>query len=119
MTQIFVLDDDVVVLRAVEAALSGLGEVTASTLWSEISGEVIRCGRQRGAQTLLVSDLSMPGIAGADFCRIVRAYSPEAKIVIFTGNGGGVSVDAANALVSKSAGIEELVRVVTGLLGPN
>ena len=66
---------------------------------------------------MLVCDLEMPGINGADFCRIVRRHSPRTRIAIFTSEPARVPVGIADAVVSKHDGAAALRLAVSRLIG--
>lgn len=104
--KIFVLDDDRVILEVVRELFAQRGhEVFASLLWSEVALPLMT-GSSHSEPTALVCDLSMPGIRGEDFIRIVRSYDTELPIVLLTGEPAEVAQAAAestgaNAHVSK------------------
>lgn len=109
---IFALDDDPLILRALEAGLWELGEVQTASLWSEISQSLITASQ--AGPVVLVCDLEMPNMAGLDFCAIVRRFAPQVRIVIFSGaverTPGVLAV--ADQAVPKSAGIPGLKAAV-------
>jgi CheY-like chemotaxis protein len=81
--EVLLLDDEPAVQVILAQTLERRGfNVFASTHWSEVARRVFEC---RGARVFLVADLNMPGIRGEDFCRIVKLYSTNVVLILFTG----------------------------------
>jgi CheY-like chemotaxis protein len=119
-TNVFVLEDEVVLQQLIVEALEQRGlTVHASHLWSDIARELITSPRAR--PTVLVSDLSLPGIRGEDFCRTMLRHEPDLRIVLFTAEDAGVatavaqSLGASVRLVFKTEGVERLCEVLDDL----
>lgn len=110
MTNVFLLDDEPFILEALKRALAPLRlEVKASNLWSEVASPLVRAG---SAAAILVCDLELPGIRGAEFCRIVRRHNPNVKIIIFSGKAGEAPMDVADAVIDKSKGVVAVAEAV-------
>lgn len=110
---IYVLDDSEAVLDVVAKGLDGLGKIETTTLWSELGGKLVRAG----PHDLLVCDLHMAMMSGAAFCKIVRTYNQNVRIVFFTSTPQEAPLDLANAIVDKTTdGVAGLRRVVAALL---
>ena len=112
---IFVLDDDPTILRMAKSALKRLGDVREAALWSQISSPLLTAARV-GERVVLVCDLEMPGINGAEFCRIVRRHAASVRIVIFSSKTEDAPEGVADAVIPKQAGITALVKRVQGFL---
>lgn len=114
---IFVLDDDPLTLKMISKALAELGEIRAVSLWSEIGSELLQPSEE---PHVLVCDLQMPGINGLTFCEIVRRYSGECRIVIYSAAVEDHPPTELNRLadvvVRKQEGLGALVAKVEGLL---
>lgn len=120
MATVFGLDDDRTVVALIERLFRGEGhEVVTSTLWSEIALPLLSRRPAGGEATLLICDLRMPGIGGADFARIVRRHRPDIRIVVFTASPGRVAAvepGLFDAVVHKQAGPDALLRQALPLL---
>jgi CheY-like chemotaxis protein len=111
--KLLVIDDSEIVLAAEEAALSEVGfEVRAvSSLRSFVNALL------DWKPHVVVTDLYMPEMSGAELCTWIRRQVPTARIPIVVCSGApeaeleviarGVG---ANAYVSKQAGLPELQR---------
>lgn len=104
MLRIFVLDDCPTIRRVLQGTLAGLGSVVASDQWSELSRPLLSAH----AGAVLVCDLDMPGIDGAEFCRIVRRFNRAVRIVIFTGSPERAPHGVADCVISKREGFSAL-----------
>ena len=112
--KIYLLDDDPVILKGAEEALQDLGTVQAAALWSELASSLLRSNGD--APSLLVCDLDMPGIKGADFCKIVQKHSPNTRILIFTSSPERAPDGVSHAVVCKSEGFGALAKVARRLV---
>lgn len=113
---IYALDDDRTILEALRQAFDERGHrIHASSLWSELAAPLIQAGADRNA-AVLICDLQMPGISGADFCRIVRRHNRTAKIIIFTARPGDAEPGVGDVVVDKAAGLDTVVREAERLL---
>ncbi len=91
MKRIFLLDDDELILESFEMIFSDLGF------------EVVTCsegavGVERAAASdfdLVLSDIRMPGINGAEAVKAILARKPDARIFVLTAYPGDLLVQAA------------------------
>jgi DNA-binding NtrC family response regulator len=116
-TNVFVLEDEAGLQELIVEALEQRGlTVHASHLWSDIARELITTPRAR--PTILVSDLSLPGIRGEDFCRTMLRHEPDLRIVLFTAEDRSVAAAVARSLganvrfVPKTEGVDRLCQVL-------
>jgi len=113
--RIYCLDDSATVRQQVALALAEQGEVTTSGLWSEVARWLFQQQRARSAgrrrRVVLVCDMDLVGIRGADFCQIVKRHAPEVVIVAFTGRPEDAPAECAR-VVAKAEGLSALVRAI-------
>jgi two-component system, OmpR family, response regulator len=80
MARLLVIDDDPVLLRLAEAALTGHEVVVAA------SGEEGLERYSAGPFDAVICDLNLPGIQGFDVIRRIRETDPGARILLTTGH---------------------------------
>jgi len=89
--RIFLLDDDALILESFEMIFSDLG------LEVETCGES-HLGVEKALASefdLLISDIRMPGLNGAQAIRAIKLRKPQARIYILTAYPGDPLVQAA------------------------
>jgi len=80
---ILLVDDDIVVLAALSNLLRHFGYVVAGASNSKAAMDYITSGRSRF--DLMITDLAMPGIDGAEFVVAVKKTFPEVPVIVITG----------------------------------
>ncbi|AKU91318.1 sigma-54-dependent transcriptional regulator [Vulgatibacter incomptus] len=80
---VLVVDDD----RANLDSVSRIFEKEGLSPRSAYSGEEALAVLQRERIDVLITDLMMPGISGADLLRACRSVSPETEVVLMTAHG--------------------------------
>jgi EAL domain-containing protein (putative c-di-GMP-specific phosphodiesterase class I)/ActR/RegA family two-component response regulator len=81
---LLLVDDDAAVMRAYCAVLTRHGATVETA-----SGGTEAAGRVKAhAFDVIVSDISMPGMSGIEFLKIVRAYDPDVPVILMTGEPG-------------------------------
>jgi two-component system chemotaxis response regulator CheY len=84
--KILVVDDDAVALLVLQAAVQSLGHECETAL----DGVTAWTAFQQRPPAVLISDLRMPGLAGLELCRRVRAHDTETYtyLILVTSHGG-------------------------------
>lgn len=121
MHRILLLDDDVPLRRALGLFLQKAG-------YEVIEPAPGLNGLMTAAQTadLVVTDMVMPGIEGAETIRILRQRWPQLPIIGISGGGRGRAQDylhiatllGVNATLAKPFEPTELCAAIANLLGP-
>lgn len=89
---VLLVDDDKLVLRALERTLRAGGYTVATV---DDSQAAIR-EAMSNAYDLIVSDINMPGLSGIELVDVLRSYGSEIPVVLVTGNP---SIDTAQYAV--------------------
>jgi CheY-like chemotaxis protein len=90
--KILVAEDDPVSRRVLEAVLSRMGHECESAE----DGDAAWTRFQQAVPDVLITDWMMPGMAGPDLCRQVRAsYGPDTYVMILTALSGDGDVKTA------------------------
>jgi DNA-binding response OmpR family regulator len=90
--KILVAEDDPVSRRVLEAVLKRMGHDCESAEDGESAWELF----QRAVPDVLITDWMMPGMAGPELCRQVRAaYGPDCYVIMLTALSGDTEVRAA------------------------
>ena len=116
---ILVVDDEVNVLHVVEMGLERFGyRLTALTSSTEAL-ELFRNQPQRF--DLVISDVTMPGMAGQELARELLLLRPGLPIILMSGFSEALSPEKAKALgirafISKPDGIQDIARHVREVL---
>jgi two-component system, OmpR family, KDP operon response regulator KdpE len=116
VTRILVVDDDPAILRALHRNLTARGyEVTSC----ESGEEALRAVAER-VPDLVILDLMLPGMSGADVCREIRAESAVPILVLSARGEERAKVHAldlgADDYLTKPFGMDELLARVRALL---
>ena len=70
-----------------------------------------------GSADLLITDLNMPGINGAELTKIAKREKPDMPVIIITGDPKGVPVDhLADMVIEKPFKFERLKEIVADFL---
>ena len=80
--------------------------------------EAINLARDRQPD-LMILDLEMPVMGGAEAIPVLRAVAPGMRIVVFSGNPSSDEMTRGNlpdAMVNKGSSLADLVAIITGLL---
>ena len=96
MSRLLVVDDDIQMLAALEAALRRKGHTveTASNGIDAISKLTVAAGQFGG----IVTDLKMPGLDGVELIHHIRRTNPQVPVIVLTAFGTvQVAVDAMKA----------------------
>ncbi|WP_050727539.1 HD domain-containing phosphohydrolase [Vulgatibacter incomptus] len=114
MGRVLVVDDDVLILRALQRVLDAQGfHVTGKNTPEEALGEL----RERPA-TLIISDYMMPGMNGVEFLTEARRICPDApRLLLTAANDFRVAAHAVNSgevyrLLSKPWNHQDLITTV-------
>jgi CheY-like chemotaxis protein len=113
--RVLVVDDDSDTRAMFRATLAPL--LPGAILESASDGEGALASIDHAQPSVILLDLSMPGLRGIDLIREVRARAPEACVLVITGDGSGNEWRAARALGAacffvKPVAITEVVRVI-------
>ena len=90
--RILVAEDDAVSRRVLESVLERLGHECEATE----DGDAAWARLELGAPDVLITDWMMPGLAGPDLCRKVRAlYGDSCYVIMLTALSGDAHVRGA------------------------
>lgn len=112
VARILVVDDEALIRHLVIDTLTDEGH----DVHSAPSGEVALGELQGSTPDLLIVDLRMPGMTGAEFVRLQRAAGLQIPVVVLSGSSEARQVGAdlgALAVIHKPFDLDELVRVVS------
>lgn len=115
--RVLISDDNELIRISLTAVLTAVGmKVVGSS--SNGADAVVDVSRLR--PSVVVMDLSMPDMGGAEATRRILAIAPATKIVILTGLTRGAETDeamaaGAHALVFKDEGSEGVIAAIRGL----
>lgn len=91
--RILVVDDDPQIRRAMRATLTSRGYEVADARTGEEALDELRAG----GYDLVLLDMNMPGLGGLETCRLIRAGSETAIIMLTVSNSEKNKVDALDA----------------------
>jgi two-component system KDP operon response regulator KdpE len=91
--RILVVDDDPQIRRAMRATLTARGYEVADARTGEEALDELRAG----GYDLVLLDMNMPGLGGLETCRLIRAGSETAIIMLTVSNSEKDKVDALDA----------------------
>jgi two-component system KDP operon response regulator KdpE len=91
--KILVVDDDPQIRRAMRATLTARGYEVADARTGEEALDELRAG----SYDLVLLDMNMPGLGGLETCRLIRAGSETAIIMLTVSNSEKNKVDALDA----------------------
>ena len=121
MTTVLVIDDIPSVRRSVEVALERAGMTVRSVAGFDDARSVLQTERF----DLVLTDILMPEKDGLEVIDEVRRLAPNSKIVAMSGGGSlvssqealSVAASLADATIQKPFDREELLAVITPVLG--
>src|ERR1044071_7545191 len=97
MTQsLFIVDDDIAVLKSLTEALGDLNAVLLTSTDPFHALEVIKARKP----AVVVTDLKMPGMDGMALLERIREFSPATQVIVITGHG---SIEDAVAAMRQGA----------------
>ena len=102
MTDIVVVDDDLVLLSVIAEIFKECGYVVRTAT----DGFAALAELRRRAPHLLLSDLNMPGMSGFELLSVVRRRFPEIAVIAMSGEYSGLNVlseIAADGFYAKGA----------------
>jgi CheY-like chemotaxis protein len=114
-TRVLLVDDDELVLATTASLLQRLGYGVLTANGPRAALELLT--RERGAFSLLVTDVVMPDMNGAELARAARELVPELKVLFISGYDAGFlePFDAPNVL-QKPFSREQLEQAVAKAL---
>ena len=116
---VLIVDDEVPVLRVVQAVLVRLGYEVTAIEDPVRARELLRT--KEGEFDLLITDYSMPGMSGLELVRAARELKPDLPIIVATGYlEGGLEADLASEgiphILQKPYGSRDLAHLVASVL---
>jgi PAS domain S-box-containing protein len=117
--RVLLLDDEKGVVATEQRILTGLGyTVRGFTSCTEAMDEFLR---HSDAYDLIITDMNMPKISGAELAEAVRAVRPDIPIIMCTGFSEIMNEEKArqlgiNRLIMKPLTLKELAQNVRGVL---
>jgi CheY-like chemotaxis protein len=117
---ILIVDDDPQVRRLCRLTLEEQGHSVVEAT----NGNDALVAMQEGPFDLILLDLSMPDMDGFEFLKVVRAKSPELRIIVISGFLGGTMLRAAKlfgaaATLEKPFSSDSLLLAVASVLAEN
>jgi DNA-binding response OmpR family regulator len=99
--KIFVIDDDLLALKMIVAALEAEGhEVQGFSEFEDLSQEI-----QRSLPDLVMTDVVMPKVSGFEVCRRVKEIRPHPpQVIVMTGK-----LDAIDPIQARRMGADDFV----------
>ena len=115
-----VVDDEAALRRVTRRVLEPMGLLVLEAADGLAAVEIFRARRDEISVVLL--DLTMPGMDGAEVLTVIRNLRPEVPVIIASGydasdRGSGLPKDGYTHFLQKPFGIDVLSRVVSDLLG--
>lgn len=111
--RILLAEDDASVGRSLRRLLEQIGH--SVTLC--VDGRTALDAYRAGEFDVVLSDLAMPGMGGLELLRELRAYDPDARVLVLTGQTTGSQIDEARRLgalevLRKPFELEEVLRAI-------
>ena len=116
MKAILVVDDEDAVRHAVTRMLERAGYKVHAAKGGLEALELLSDGAILREVTLVLLDVSMPGMPGTAVCREIRAIAPHLPVAYFTGYALD-SAEDADGIIEKPIGYDDLTRAVREILG--
>ena len=113
---ILVVDDEDAVRHAVTRMLERAGYKVHAAKGGLEALELLSDGAILREVTLVLLDVSMPGMPGTAVCREIRAIAPHLPVAYFTGYALD-SAEDADGIIEKPIGYDDLTRAVREILG--
>ena len=116
-----VVDDEEAVLEVTVTALEMSGMATVSASSGREAIELYKS--QQGPIDVVLLDMTMPGLSGADTLKILREINPELRAIVLSGYSQKDAQIKMNqlrvdAFIQKPFELSELIREVSALLPP-
>ncbi len=118
MKQVWIVDDDEEMARAVQLMLKLLDCTVTAFLGARPAAQTLLSGKK---PDLLILDINMPEVSGLDMLEFVRRRKEwnDMPVIMLSTEAADVTVDKAMALgadgyVSKPVTIDELEKVING-----
>jgi len=117
---ILLVDDDIVVLATLSNLLRHFGYVVAGASNSKAAMDYITSGSS--CFDLVITDLAMPGINGAEFVAAVKKTFPEIPVIVITGYTERCTTEEARqfgafAYLAKPLQTPQLISAIERALG--
>ncbi|NUP10054.1 MAG: response regulator [Polyangiaceae bacterium] len=113
--KVLLVDDDAMLLRAVEGGLATMGFAVVAAEGPRTALDILRAST--GEFGVVVTDFSMPGMSGLELASAVRGLDPRIRIVLHAATPPASSADV-DQVVEKPACLSELASAVAALLNP-
>lgn len=117
MARVLIVDDTAFFRVVLRELLEGEGH---EVLEARDGREGVRRFREE-APDLVITDLSLPEMAGGEVVAAIRELSPAARVLVLTGSlvpGSGTLLPPDVPFLTKPFKADQLLSVVGGLLGP-
>lgn len=119
--RILLIDDDPIIIKALEEALGGDGHVTVAAGGGQAGIDAFRSALGTAdAFALVITDLGMPRVDGRKVASTVKSLSPRTPVILLTGWGQRMLADSdipphVDRLLSKPPRLQELRRAIKEL----
>ena len=100
--RIFLIDDEPVVIRTGQLALTHLGYAAVGE--TNVRLALARLQRDPQAFDLVISDQTMPGMTGLELAELIRALRPDLPVIITSGHSETLTAESIQA-----AGVREVL----------
>ncbi|NUP09765.1 MAG: response regulator [Polyangiaceae bacterium] len=112
--EILLVDDDQAVLAVHDRRLSRAGFTVTSCHDPRAALALVEAAPPRFA--LVITDLHMPEMSGADLARRIKATAPTTRVILLSGSGVEPGDGSIDALLEKPVSLEVLVAKVQSLV---
>jgi CheY-like chemotaxis protein len=119
---VLVVDDEPSVGEFMRELLESWGLAVTPVTQGQAALDLVR--ESPGRFDIVITDQSMPKMTGTDLARELRQLAPQLPVILYTGYGEGIAIDAADtlglsAIVRKPVDPEALSRLVAACLAPH
>jgi DNA-binding NarL/FixJ family response regulator len=123
MTNIFVIDDHPLLINGIVAAFKDKQDKIKIVGTAVSAAEALEKLKRSSAKVILL-DLLMPGMSGAELCTVIKRDYPGIKIIAYTGETDkallySAWVNGADAILSKYCGKQEITETIASVLDGN
>lgn len=91
--RILVIDDDPIIIKALEESLGGDGHVIVSAGGGQAGIDTFAAASQTEAFALVITDLGMPRVDGRKVAESIKRLSPKTPVILLTGWGQRMLAD--------------------------